>query len=136
MIIKYEFTSKAHYIRIYAHIDHIYSSEYLEKPSFSEKNGHIDQMLKITAEEIHFIIYQYLHESGKKIILSQRVSNSPFETLQSTIDSQASISPQEKRQRLNWAENNVTGCRIRTHLIYLRPGGEHARKPIQRVPDS
>jgi hypothetical protein len=22
-------------------------------------------MLKITAEEIHFIIYQYLHESGK-----------------------------------------------------------------------
>jgi hypothetical protein len=24
-------------------------------------------MLKITAEEIHFIIYQYLHESGKTL---------------------------------------------------------------------
>lgn len=24
-------------------------------------------MLKITAEEIHFIIYQYLHESGKNL---------------------------------------------------------------------
>jgi hypothetical protein len=25
-------------------------------------------MLKITAEEIHFILYQYLHESGKSKI--------------------------------------------------------------------
>ena len=27
-------------------------------------------------------------------------------------------------------------CRFRTHIFYLRLGGEHARKQVQRVPNS
>ena len=79
-------------------------------------------MLKITAEEIHFIIYQYLHESGKLL---------QYDCNQTLLSVPSSNSIESKIIDFGRQFDRITNLnlfRLRTLVICIRLGGQYARK--------
>lgn len=106
-------------------------------------------MLKITAEEIHFILYQYLHESGKSknLIFNQFYPPTNSKRVLITQVGWGTWSFQicDLLIRSNWRGgqicycqdcNDSIACRFWAFLFCFRAGGQHARKPLQRVSHS
>ncbi len=92
-------------------------------------------MLKITAEEIHFIIYQYLLESGKCSFLWPRHQLDRIGHPKTWKFCFLLI-------RSDWPARTICYClctnsnfcgRLWAFLICFCPRSQHARKPVQRV---
>ena len=83
-------------------------------------------MLKITAEEIHFIIYQYLHESGKL------KRHSPSTIIGWLIRNFNLID--KARAFFTFHSNYSPLFRLWPLVIRIRSRGQYARKQVQRLP--
>lgn len=67
-------------------------------------------MLKITAEEVNFIIYQYLHESGMSIFMRVCIAASIFIKILLIM--------------------TIRIYRLLAFLLRIFPGSEHAREQV------